>query len=216
MEHQATPAPPGARGEDAASAIDLIKHAQYKRIERLQSYVRLQAIALAVMGGGLFVGLVIVLTGLLDKEPPPAQSENTPTVTEVVPAVTTSTPPPDAQTKIQQSPPPSTLENERSTEEGMQDSVAAHEALENIRRTMSKVTPEQAELLMRLRVLLENAERSSSPLSHRTEAIGDARKLIDDELISEKDKFFRLRLQALRGEFDKAQARLDTEASMDS
>jgi hypothetical protein len=69
---------------------------------------------------------------------------------------------------------------------------------------------------MRLRVLLENAERSSSPLSHRTEAIGDARKLIDDELISEKDKFFRLRLQALRGEFDKAQARLDTEASMDS
>lgn len=216
IEHQATPAPPGARGGDAASAIDLIKHAQYRRIERLQSFVRLQAVGLAVLGGGIFVGLVVVITGLLDEQPPPVQSEIVPTASEVVPAVTANASPPSATTKVQQTPPPSTPGIETSTNDGMQDSVAAHEALENIRRTMSKVTPEQAELLRRLRALLQNSDLSSSPYEQRTEAIGDARKLINDALVSEDDEFFRLRLQALHGEFDKSQARLDAEAAMGS
>ena len=96
------------------------------------------------------------------------------------------------------------------------DSLAANEALENIRRTMSRVTDEQAGVLGRLRELLQGAERSSLTFEQRNDAIDDAIELIDRTLAGEQDEFFRLRLLALRGEFDKARDRLDAEATMGS
>ena len=220
IEHQATAAPSVAGGAEAASAIDLIKHAQYRRIERLQSFVRLQAIGLAVLAGGLFVVLVVFLTGLLEEQPtqPPTMvSESTPQAEPILPVeAIPPPPPPSVPTKVDQLQPESPAVSEPVNGPATQNSLAAQEALENIRRTMSKVTPEQAALLGELRVLLEGAERSSSPVPDRLESIYQAQQLIDDALTTEKSEFFRLRLQALRGEFEKARARLDAEASMGS
>ena len=224
LESQSTPVPAGAHGEDTASSIDLIKHAQYRRIARLQSFVRLQSIGLAVLAGGCFVALVVYLTGLLDEQPvdpdviEPVESVLATGAEAVDEEPELSVPPVVAPTEERETQPemPAEVATSENTVDAGQNSLAAQEALENIRRAMRQVTPEQAALLRSLRTHLENAESSQAVVADRIDAIEQARTLIDTALETEQSDFFRLRLQALRAEFDKARMRIDAEASMGS
>jgi len=219
-----------ASGSDAddpsgVSAVELIKHAQYRHISRLQLVVRLQAVGLAVIGGALFMGLVAWLVGLL--EPPPASESPRPSEIESVqvapsgvdvPAAVGATVPARADDAPREPEVPLLdLDELRSGQSGVASPDPAEEDAKALRDQVIEelnrdITPRQASLIERLGSLLDRASTPDLPRSERFAAIDEALQAIDSGLEREQDEIMRYRLQALRGEFDEERRRLDLES----
>ena len=223
LEHQLPVG--GARVESSSmdAAVELIKHAQYKKISRLQSQVRFQAIALAVCIGVVFVGMVVYLTGLLEQESlaPVAIEAVSPSVEtapsfgdqvemsgapEDAPATSDEFETPDAPVA------PAPVEEVVVIEDPPMDPVDATK--QQLLEQLHAVTPEQAALIGRLGALMEVSKVPSGPVAERLQATEEAFRLIDEALVDEQDGFMRLRLQALREVFEKDRRRIELEATM--
>lgn len=212
FEHNQPAVDPAAGDPSGASAVELIKHAQYRHISRLQLIVRLQGIGLAILCGALFIGVVAWLVGLLEESDPiePAATA------QVEPLATTNDAglldvpvepeiplrdPDEVATDPLPDPPPSA---EESSTDDLRDQV-----VEELNRD---VTADQAALITRLGTLLDRASARDLPSVDRSRAIDEAFGLIDEALVEETNEIMRYRLQALRGEFDEERRRLAIES----
>ena len=230
FEHQIPLSPVQADDQEAASALELIKHAQYRRISRLQNQVRLQAISLAIAAGVIFLGIVVFLTGMLT---PSSNGPEEPASAESLPARVEADPPPRPVAESEMSDPeiggtntsietslevpneaPASTAAVESPEmpEAAPNDVAAIE--EKLLEQLRDVTPEQGALINRIGELLGVAKSRSRSELERSDAIDEAFRLIDDRLVTEQEDLMRFRLIALRGEFERVRKRLDLESTM--
>lgn len=218
------------------SALELIKHAQYRQISRLQSQLRLQSIALAVCLGLLFLGGVVWVSGLL--ETPTAVPEDTAAATapdRFPPEPTTEAEPSEPVVEAAEPVRPDAMEAPASpspTEpaapgNGSESSDVtpekaperpvdpAEEVRQQILDQFRDVTPGQASLLTRLGTLFDSASDRSTPLEIRREAVDEGCRLIDERVGEESDDLMRFRLIALREEFEQVRRRIEFDAAND-
>jgi RNA polymerase subunit RPABC4/transcription elongation factor Spt4 len=231
FEHQISAPVVAADHQDASAALELIKHAQYRRISRLQNQIRFQAIALAIAAGVIFLGGVIYFSGILEPDPlkqevlvavdpKPVLTASDPEENPVSTNPAVSTPPAPVESVALNAAMDSTPEASTSSPELEPDpvpeippdGVAAIE--DKLFKQPRDVTPEQSALITRIGELLGIAKSRDRSAFERNEAIDDACRLIDDHLVDEQDELMQFRLIALRGEFDRARKRLDVEAGM--
>ncbi|MCH2145683.1 MAG: hypothetical protein MK082_11155 [Phycisphaerales bacterium] len=225
LEHQLPGGMRSVETSPADSAVELIKHAQYKQIGRLQSYVRMQAIGLAVCFGIIIVGLMLYATGLLDAPataPVAAEEASSATAPAVPtePAVSTLAdevdggepdPPVEPIAPAGPSDPVPVPRGEVVTTAPPLDPVEA--AQQKLMEQLHSVTPDQAALINRLGELMEVSAISDAPRTERIEAIDEACDLIDQALPQEEEgSFMRLRLEALRAIFEKDRRRIELES----
>ena len=201
FEHQLPLSPLQAEDQDAASALELIKHAQYRQISRLQNQVRLQAIALAIAAGVLFLGVVVFLTGILTPASPASDDGEDPVAVESAPVeVEVDAPQPieeavSTEPAFEDSTPPSPPPVEAAAEspavevaeapKSESDGVAAIE--EKLLEQLRDVTPEQGALINRIGELLGVAKSRSRSELERSDAIREAFRIIDDQLVNEQE-----------------------------
>jgi hypothetical protein len=233
FEHQLSSVSDASGDENAASALELIKHAQYRKIARLQNQIRIQAMALAVAAGVIFLGGVIYFTGILTSDatpsnPPAATTPETAAVSTDSDSTVTasesesesesetrpaeSSPPPEVPDSMAQATNASTGLEADQVQDPASDGVAAIE--DKLLEQLRDVTPAQGALITRIGELLGTANSRDLSAFERTEAINDACRLIDDRLVDEQEELMRFRLIALRGEFERARKRLNVEAEM--
>ena len=227
FEHQLSPTAVAVSDKDSGSALELIKHAQYRRIARLQNQVRLQAMALAVAAGVIFLGGVIYFTGIftsdaIQSDPlAAADSESEAVSTDSNSAVTASesetlpagsSPPTEVPDSMPEATNTSAELEADPVQDAASDGVAAIE--DKLLEQLRDVTPAQGALITRIGELLGIAKSRDRSTLERTEAINDACSLIDDRLVDEQQELMRFRLIALRGEFERARKRLNVEAGM--
>ena len=193
----------------------------------MQNQVRLQAMALAVAAGVIFLGGVIYFTGIftsdaIQSDPlAAADSESEAVSTDSNSAVTASesetlpagsSPPTEVPDSMPEATNTSAELEADPVQDAASDGVAAIE--DKLLEQLRDVTPAQGALITRIGELLGIAKSRDRSTLERTEAINDACSLIDDRLVDEQQELMRFRLIALRGEFERARKRLNVEAGM--
>ena len=226
LRFQAGAVDPGRVAPDpvqSGTTFDLVSRAQYRRIQRLQTTVRIQVILLALSISLLFAVLVVWLA-----RPRPRPALETPVVPEGTPHPESSVssdprpaspgsgdhaagrpvgPPPGPD------PPQDPVRPIRAEPIDPDPSVPVtappgEQALQEVLEVMRDVTPAQRTLLLDLRRLLGRGESQGLPLAERLEALRDAQDLIESALLVERDEFFAARLTLLSVEFASVEARL--------